>query len=70
MEFFVPLPLEFSLTLRRLKVMEMLPDEGNAEKILYLIFYDLNERLSKRKLPGFEYVFSEPFHPLAQEVRL
>jgi len=55
---------------RRLKVMEMLPDEGNAEKILYLIFYDLNERLSKRKLPGFESVFSEPFHPLAQEVRL
>ncbi len=55
---------------RRLKVMEILPCEENAEKILYLILYDLNERLSRRKLPGFESALSEPSHPLAQEVGL
>jgi len=39
---------------RRLKVMEVLPEEENAEKILYIIFRDLNERYQRRKLRGFE----------------
>jgi len=42
---------------RRLKVMKILPDEENAEKILFLIFFELNEKLSKRKLLGFEFIF-------------
>jgi transposase-like protein len=54
---------------RRLKVMEILPREENAENILYLILYDLNEKLFQRKLPGFESAFSETHHPTAQEVK-
>ena len=54
---------------RRLKVMEMLPEEENADKILFLIFYELNERISKKRLPGFELVFSDTFHNHAQEVK-
>ena len=42
---------------RRLKVIEMLPEEENADKILFLIFYELNERISKGKPSGFELVF-------------
>ena len=52
---------------RRLKVMEILPDEENADKILFLIFFELNEKISKRKLPGFEFVFFDNFQTLAQE---
>jgi len=48
---------------------EMLPDEENVDKILFLIFYELNERVSQRKLPGFELVFSDTSHPFAQEVK-
>lgn len=55
---------------RRLKVMEILPHEENADKILYLIFFELNEKISSRKLPGFELVFSDTFQSLAQEVEL
>ncbi len=54
---------------RRLKVMEMLPEEENADKILFLVFYELNERISKKRLPGFELVFSDTFHNHAQEVK-
>ena len=54
---------------RRLKVMEMLPEVENADKILFLIFYELNERISKKRLPGFELVFSDTFHNHAQEVK-
>jgi len=35
----------------------------------YLILYDLNEKLFRRKLPGFESAFSEPHHSIAQEVK-
>jgi transposase-like protein len=54
---------------RRLKVMEILPEEENADKILYLIFSDLNERYLRRRLPGFEIVFSQRLQSVAQEVR-
>jgi len=53
---------------RRLKVMEVLPEEENAEKILFLIFCNLNERISKRKFPGFESVLFNTLHHLAREV--
>ena len=55
---------------RRLKVIEILPDEENADRILFLIFFDLNEKISKRKLPSFEFIFPQSFHSLAQEVIL
>ena len=29
--------------------MEILPDEEDAEKILFLIFFELNEKLLKRR---------------------
>jgi hypothetical protein len=49
--------------------MEILPREENAENILYLILYNLNEKLFQRKLPGFESAFSEPHHSITQEVK-
>jgi len=45
--------------------MEILPDEENAGKILFLILFDLNEKISKRKLPGFEFIFFDTFQTLA-----
>jgi len=52
------------------KVIEILPDEENADKILFPIFFDLNEKSQKRKLPNFEFIFSQTFHSLTQEVIL
>ena len=54
---------------RRLKVMEMLPEEENADKILFLIFYELNERISKKRLPSFELEFSSTFYNYAREIK-
>ena len=39
---------------RRLKVMEVLQGEESAEKVLYVILRELNERLISRKLKSFE----------------
>jgi len=50
--------------------MEVLPEEENAEKIFFLIFFDLNERIPKRRLPGFESVFFDTFQNLVQEVMI
>lgn len=44
---------------RRLKVMEILPSESSAEKILYMILREENEKYLKRKLRGFEGAFDE-----------
>ena len=52
------------------KVIEILPDEENADKILFPIFFDLNEKSQKRKLPNFEFIFSQTFHSLTLEVIL
>ena len=39
--------------------MEVLPEEERTEKILYVIFRDLNERYSRRRLRGFEEAIEE-----------
>jgi len=39
---------------RRLKVMEVLQGEESAEKVVYVILRELNERYKSRKLKGFE----------------
>ncbi|MCD6449497.1 MAG: transposase [Thermotogaceae bacterium] len=39
---------------RRLKVMEQLQREKGAEKIIYVILRELNERYMSRRLRGFE----------------
>ncbi len=39
---------------RRLKVMEVLQGEESAEKVVYVILRELNERYMSRKLRGFE----------------
>jgi len=39
---------------RRLKVMEVLQGEKSAEKVVYVILRELNERYMSRKLKGFE----------------
>jgi hypothetical protein len=43
--------------------------ETKEREILYfyILLYELNERLFKRKRPGIE--FSESNHPIAQEVK-
>jgi len=38
---------------RRIKVIEVFPDEGSAERLLYLILKEMNERLNSRKLRKF-----------------
>jgi len=37
---------------RRIKVIEVFPDEGSVERLLYLLLKELNERLKVRKLGG------------------
>jgi hypothetical protein len=50
--------------------METLPHKENTENILYLFMYNLNNRkLLRRKLPGLESAFSEPYFSIAQEVK-
>ena len=39
---------------KRLKVMEVLQGEESAEKVVYVILKELNERYKSRKLKGFE----------------
>ena len=38
---------------RRVKVVEVFPDEGAAERLLYLILRWIDDRLNSRKLRGF-----------------
>ena len=38
---------------RRMKVIEVFPDEGSAERLLYLILKELNDRLNSKRLRGF-----------------
>jgi len=38
---------------RRVKVVEVFPDEGSAERLLYLILRWIDDRLNSRKLRGF-----------------
>jgi len=44
---------------RRLKTMEMLPSPQSAEKFLYLIIKDKNEKYLQRKLKNWEYYFEK-----------
>jgi transposase-like protein len=54
---------------RRLKVMEVLPEEERAEKILYLILREPNERYQKRKLRGFEAILERYTEEISSSVR-
>jgi len=54
---------------RRLKVMDMLPEEERADKILYLILHDLNERYQRRKLRGFEEAIEKHLDSISSELR-
>ena len=42
---------------RRLKVMELLQSEGSAERIIFILLQQIEEKLCRRRLPGFEEVF-------------
>jgi len=37
-------------------------------KIKFQLFKELNEKILKRKLSSFKFIFSQTFHSLAQEV--
>ncbi|QER41647.1 hypothetical protein F1847_08770 [Thermodesulfobacterium sp. TA1] len=47
---------------RRIKVIEVFPDEGSVERLLYLILKELNERLNSRKLRGFNKIELGNYH--------
>jgi transposase-like protein len=52
---------------RRIKVIEVFPDEGSVERLLYLLLKELNERLNSRKLRGFKEIESGNYHALPEE---
>ena len=52
---------------RRIKVIEVFPDEGSVERLLYLLLKELNERLNSRKLRGFKEIESGNYHALPGE---
>ena len=53
---------------RRIKVIEVFPDEGSVERLLYLILKELNERLNSRRLRGFKEIESGNYHALPGEI--
>jgi transposase-like protein len=53
---------------RRIKVIEVFPDEGSAERLLYLILKELNERLNSKRLRGFNEIELGNYHALPGEI--
>jgi transposase-like protein len=53
---------------RRVKVIEVFPDEGSVERSLYLILKELNERLNSRRLRGFNEIELGSYHALPGEI--
>jgi len=53
---------------RRIKVIEVFPDEGSAERLLYFILKELNERLNSRRLRGFNEIEVGNYHALPGEI--
>jgi len=52
---------------RRIKVIDVFPDKGSVETLLYLILKELNERLNSRKLRGFKEIKSGNYQALPGE---
>ena len=52
---------------RRIKVIEVFPDEGSVDRLLYLLLKELNERLNSRKLRGYKEIESGNYHALPEE---
>ncbi|MFZ8784752.1 transposase [Thermocrinis sp.] len=52
---------------RRIKVIEVFPDEGSVERLLYLLLKEMNERLNSSKLRGFKEIESGNYHALPKE---
>ena len=52
---------------RRIKVIEVFPDEGSAERLLYLILKEMNERLNSKRLRGFNEIELGNYHVLSGE---
>jgi transposase-like protein len=53
---------------RRIKVIEVFPDEGSVERLLYLILKEMNERLNSRRLRGFKEIDSGNYHALPEKI--
>ena len=53
---------------RRIKVIEVFPDEGSAKRLLYLILKEMNERLNSRRLRGFNEIELGNYHALPGEI--
>jgi hypothetical protein len=52
---------------KEIKVIEVFPDEGSVERLLYLLLKELNERLNSRKLRGFKEIKLGNYHALLGE---
>jgi transposase-like protein len=55
------------VSMRKIKVIEVFPDEGSVERLLYLILKEMNERLNSRRLRGFKEIESGNYHALPGE---
>jgi transposase-like protein len=53
---------------RRIKVIEVFPNEGSAGRLLYLILKELNERLNSRRLRGFKKIELGSYHALSRGI--
>jgi len=50
------------------QVIEVFPDEGSAERLLYLILKEMNERLNLRRLRGFNEIELGNYHALPGKI--
>jgi transposase-like protein len=53
---------------RMIKVIEVFLDEGSAERLLYLILKEMNERLNSRRLRGFNEIELGNYHALTGDI--
>jgi len=53
---------------RRVKVLEVFPDECSVERLLYLVLREINEKLNSRRLRGFNKDRMGTYHVLPNKV--
>jgi putative transposase len=53
---------------RRIKVLEIFPDERSVERLLYLVLKEINEKLNSMRLRGFNEDRMVIYHALPNKV--
>jgi transposase-like protein len=56
------------VSIRKIKVIEVFPDEGSVERLLYLTLKEMNERLNSRMLRGFNEIELGNYNALPGEI--